>query len=80
MICYTHNTVSEVCHLFGLPRIFSTVYITYVLQFRRCQGICGSNLGCFGSVVENNDCGVDCAVSAIILVSCMQVLIVTNIG
>ena len=31
-----------------------------VLQLGRCQGICGSDLGCFGPSV---DCGVNCRVS-----------------
>ena len=35
----------------------------FVLQSGRCQGICGSDLGCFGSNIENNDCGVNCNVS-----------------
>ena len=43
------------------------LYVMYILQSGRCQGICGSNLGCFGSSVENNGCGVDCKVSVIIL-------------
>ena len=34
-----------------------------VFQSGRCQGICASNLGCFGSHIENNDCGVNCNVS-----------------
>ena len=32
------------------------------LQSARCQGLCGSSLGCFGASVVNNDCGVKCNV------------------
>ena len=38
----------------------------YILQSGRCQSICGSNLGCFSSSVENNDCGVGCKVSVVL--------------
>ena len=56
------------------------MYITSVVQSERCHGICGSNLGCFGSLIENNDCGVDCDVSAINnYMSCIQTLIVISV-
>ena len=35
------------------------------LQSVRCQGLCGSSVGCFGFSVDNNDCGVECNVSYI---------------
>ena len=50
------------CHVFmSNPSILHI----HILQSGRCLGICGSTLGCFGSSVENNDCGVDCSVSVI---------------
>ena len=46
-------------HLFLCDSAMSDI----VLQSGRCHEICRSNLGCFRSLVENNDCGVNCKVS-----------------